>query len=115
MSVGNWGSGRSRHYCTIDVCRSRSCTPRPRNAWVGLTAPQYVASREMLNELWGAVDVVELDADLMLSAADVALPDGAFVGTTPSTVRLRPGFVVRDVVAAATGDTQLLAAWSAEG
>ena len=48
----------------------------------------------MLNELWGAVDVVELDAGLMLSA-DIAARR-VFVGTTPSTARLRLGCAVRD-------------------
>lgn len=78
-----------------------------------LTAPQYVASREMLNELWGAVDVVELDARLMLSAADVAARRG-LRGYDAVHCAAASGLRGESLVAAA-GDTQLLAAWSAEG
>ena len=65
-----------------------------------LTAPQYVASREMLNELWGAVDVVELDADLMLSAADVAARRG-LRGYDAVHCAAAAGLRGEDVVAAA--------------
>ena len=39
-----WDQTRSRHYCTIDVCRSRSCLAAAERLG-RLTAPQCVASR----------------------------------------------------------------------
>lgn len=78
-----------------------------------LTATQFAASRELLDELWGIVDVVELDARLMLSAAASA-----------ASQRLRGYDAVHcaaaaelsgEGVVAAAGDKQLLAAWSDEG
>ncbi len=78
-----------------------------------LTAAQDAASREILNELWGVVDVVELDASLMLSAADIAARRG-LRGYDAVHCAAAAGLCSESVVAAA-GDTQLLAAWSAEG
>lgn len=78
-----------------------------------LTVGQRAASREILDELWGAVDVIELDARLMLSAADVAARRG-LRGYDAVHCAAAAGLRGEDVVAAA-GDQQLLAAWSAEG
>jgi predicted nucleic acid-binding protein len=78
-----------------------------------MTAAQYAASREILNELWGVVDVVELDASLMFCAADIAAIRG-LRGYDAVHCAAAAGLAGESVVAAA-GDTQLLAAWSAEG
>lgn len=69
--------------------------------------------REVLDDLWSAVNVIEIGSELMMSAADLALTHG-FRGydATHCAAALS---VNDDQLVAATGDRRLLAAWRAEG
>ncbi|HZJ05673.1 MAG TPA: type II toxin-antitoxin system VapC family toxin [Nocardioidaceae bacterium] len=78
-----------------------------------ITAEQSAASRNALDELWAALDVIELDHRLMVSAADVAASQG-LRGYDAVHCAAATELGGDDVVAAA-GDTRLLAAWADEG
>lgn len=70
-------------------------------------------ARAVLDDLWTAVDVIEVDADLMLIAGDLALAHG--LRGYDSTHCAAATAVNDDELVAATGDQRLLAAWAAEG
>lgn len=70
-------------------------------------------ARELLDELWSAVDVIEIDQRLMKSAAHLAVTHGLRgYDATHCAAALAMN---DDQLVAATGDRQLLAAWRGEG
>lgn len=70
-------------------------------------------ARAVLDDLWTAVDVIEIDAELMRIAGDLALAHGL---RGYDATRCAAAMAVNDdQLVAATGDQRLLAAWAAEG
>jgi len=78
-----------------------------------MTTKQLAAGRKALDQLWIAVDVIELDPHLMVSAADLAAAQGlrGYDAVHCAAAAQLDG----DDVVAASGDKQLLAAWIDEG
>lgn len=78
-----------------------------------LSAPGVGNGREVLDVLWDAVDVIEMDRELMLSAADLAIIHG--LRGYDATHCAAAIAVNDDRLVAASGDRRLLAAWRTEG
>ena len=78
-----------------------------------ITAEDVSGGRSVLDELWPAVEVVEIDRDLMSDAARLALAHGlrGYDAThcAAAVSANDPEFV------AASGDARLLGAWQVEG
>jgi len=81
---------------------------------LGRISPEDAASgRVVLDELWANIDVVEVDRDLMVSAARIAR---AHALRGYDATHCAAAIAVGDSeVVAASGDTQLLAAWRSSG
>lgn len=78
-----------------------------------LTVGEVHDARAVLDELWSAVDVIEVDQTLMSSAADLAIAHGL---RGYDATHCAAAIAVSDAeLVAASGDTRLLAAWAAEG
>jgi uncharacterized protein len=67
----------------------------------------------LLDDLWTAVDVIELDEQLMTAAAAVAVARG--LRGYDATHCAAAALVHDDDLVAVSGDTRLLTAWRAEG
>ena len=78
-----------------------------------VSGPESAISRAGLDQLWAAVNVIEIDDRLMVFAANVATSQGL---RTYAAAHCAAATALQhaDVVAAA-GDARLLAAWGAEG
>lgn len=78
-----------------------------------ITSAEHDAGRERLTELWPEFDVVELDEQLMATAAHVAMTHGL---RGYDSVHFAAAVTVNDeYLVAAAGDGQLLDAWRTEG
>lgn len=70
-------------------------------------------AREVLDELWTAIDIIEMDTGLMKSAASLAMTHGL---RGYDATHCAAAIAINDAeLVAATGDRRLLAAWSVEG
>lgn len=78
-----------------------------------ITASEVRGARSVLDELWSAVDVIELDQALMANAAGLAVAHGL---RGHDATHCAAAVAANDTeLVAASGDTRLLAAWRAEG
>jgi uncharacterized protein len=78
-----------------------------------IAADEHAAARQRLLELWPEVDVVELDVQLMVAAADAARGHGL---RGYDSVHLAAAVTIDDEdLVAAAGDERLLDAWRADG
>lgn len=78
-----------------------------------ITTMNARGGRAILDELWHAVDVIELDQELMWSAARLATAHGL---RGYDATHCAAALATSDPqLVAASGDAQLLAAWQAEG
>lgn len=78
-----------------------------------ISAEGVTGGREVLDDLWSAVNVIEIDGELMRSAADLALTHG--LRGYDATHCAAAIAVANDEFVAASGDRRLLDAWRVEG
>ncbi|MDO5699342.1 MAG: type II toxin-antitoxin system VapC family toxin [Dermatophilus congolensis] len=78
-----------------------------------ISLDEAAEAREVLEELWSAIDIIELDRVLMMSAAGLAVSHGL---RGYDATHCAAAIAINDAeLVAATGGRQLLAAWRAEG
>lgn len=78
-----------------------------------LSMDDAAEARGVLDELWSAIDIIEVDAELMQSAASLAMTHGL---RGYDATHCAAALAIHDAtVVAASGDRQLLAAWHSEG
>lgn len=78
-----------------------------------LSAEEVGEGRAVLDALWSVIDIIEVDPQLMTSAADLSLAYG--LRGYDATHCAAAIAVNDDQLVAAAGDRRLLAAWLAEG